>query len=902
MDTPFYTLSVADTVARLETDPTSGLTSAEAHARLAQYGPNELEHAQKTPLWRSFLEQFTDFMIWVLLGAVGISLFEGQYVEGGAIVAILLINAVLGVFQEYRAGQALEALKEMSAPSALAVRDGELVTLDARELVPGDIVSIETGNKIPADGRLIETAALRCEEAALTGESKPARKDAEALPALDSPLGDRTDMVFAGTSVSVGRGLYAVTETGTHTEMGTIARLMEEAEEGSTPLQIELNRVGKRIALLVLAVCAIVFIVDMVQGIDFSESLLVAISLAVAAIPEGLPAIVTIALALGVKRMAEQHAIVKKLPAVETLGSTSFICSDKTGTLTQNVMTVRDALVGLTPVVIRPDEGLTFQQGPANPDDEALLFDIALSTNDARYNAEHVLIGDPTETALVVAAHARHADAIARVRIGEIPFSSDRKRMATIHEDEHGKREVYVKGGVDVILSLCDRARINGEIVELTPALIDTIMAFNEGFAAQGNRTLAFAYRPFASDEELEGDHIERGLIFVGIMAMLDPPRPEVVASVREAYEAGIDIAMITGDHALTARAIATEIGLPTDTPVITGPELENMTDEELFEIVNDTHIYARVNPEHKIRIVSALKRHGHIVAMTGDGVNDAPALKAADIGVAMGLVGTDVSREAADMVLSDDNFATIVKAVEQGRIVFDNLRKSILFLLSCNMSEVLIVFLTALFPLARLFPESDAAGLVGPALLPVQLLLINLVTDSMPALALGVDPGSKRVMQRKPRNPDESILSARSLSRIVVQGALITLGALTAYYGSAWGWFGETDPHHTQTMLLTAIVLMQLMHAFTFRSSTRSIFSAETFKNKWLNAAFVGSLLVHIGIIYLPFMQRIFRTAPLDFVDWFQVLLAVLVPLVLIDIHKLLTREKKEGKNKHER
>ncbi|MCL2819108.1 MAG: HAD-IC family P-type ATPase, partial [Actinomycetia bacterium] len=522
MTTPYYTLSADEVIRELDTDPVAGLSSQEAAARLATYGPNELEPPQRTPLWRIFLEQFNDFMIWVLLAAVAISIFEGQYIESIAIVCILLINAILGVYQEYRAEQALEALKEMSAPTALVFRDGELIEIQARELVVGDIVSLESGNKIPADGRLIEANALRCEEAALTGESKPARKDADASVAPESPLGDRTDMVFAGTAVSVGRGRYVVTGTATLTEMGNIARLMEEAEEGSTPLQVELTRVGKRIALLVLAVCAIVFIVDMVQGIDFSESLLVAISLAVAAIPEGLPAIVTIALALGVRRMADQNAIVKKLPAVETLGSTSFICSDKTGTLTQNVMTVRDVLVGLTPASLDPESGVQLSDGSINADDEALLFDIALSTNDARYNAEHVLIGDPTETALVVAAHARDSEAIARDRISEVPFDSDRKRMSTIHENTQGKREVFTKGGVDVVLSLCDQARIDGQIVEMTPELIDRIMKLNEQLAARGNRTLAFAYRPFDADEELEGEHIERGLIYVGIMAMLD--------------------------------------------------------------------------------------------------------------------------------------------------------------------------------------------------------------------------------------------------------------------------------------------------------------------------------------------------------------------------------------------
>jgi len=892
MQTPYYMIGADEAVARLKTDSMRGLSHSEVTSRRAQYGSNELEPPKITPLWRTFLEQFNDFMIWILMGAVVISLYEGQIPEGVAIIVVLFINAMLGTIQEYRAEQALEALKEMSAPTALVVREGDTISVPAKELVPGDIVLLESGNTVPADGRLLEVGALRVEEAALTGESKPSRKGIDLAPEVDCPLGDRTNMVFSGTSVSVGRGRFAVTATGASTEMGNIARLIADAEESRTPLQVELTKVSKRITLMVLLVAVMVLGVDLFQGNPISVSLLVAISLAVAAIPEGLPAVVTITLSLGVKKMALQNAIVKKLHAVETLGSTSFICSDKTGTLTQNVMTVREILVGTAEAIVDPKQGVVIVD-EINRGDEERLFDIALSANDAGYDANNELIGDPTETALVAAAHIRLSEATPRTRIGEVPFSSDRKRMSTIHEGSDGTREVYTKGGIDVVLSLCDRALIDGSIVELTDQIKDRIFTANERFAASGNRTLAFAYRVLSADEALEGDHLEQGLIYVGIMAMLDPPRPEVVASIAECHSAGIAVAMITGDHALTAAAIAAEVGLPTDTPVLTGPDLERMTDDELYEVVQQTHIYARVNPEHKIRIVSALKRHGHIVAMTGDGVNDAPALKAADIGVAMGVVGTDVSREAADMILADDNFATIVHAVEQGRVVFDNLRKSILFLLSCNMSLVLIVFVIALFPAAALLPGDTGAVLIGPALLALQLLWINLVTDSLPALALGVDPGSDRVMTRKPRDPKESILSARAMRQVLVQGVIIATCALVMYYGSILGWFGSFDPSHAQTMLLTVAVLAQLLHAFSFRSATQSIFSRETFKNKWLIMATAGAFVLHLGIIYLPFFQNIFHTVALNATDWIEVVLAALIPLALIDGYKLLTREK---------
>jgi Ca2+-transporting ATPase len=893
MQTPYYTLTADETIKALKTDPVQGLAKDEAASRLKQYGLNELTPPKVTPLWKTFLMQFNDFLIWILLGAVAISFYEGQVVEAIAIIGVLLINAILGTFQEYRAGQALEALKEMSAPNAMVIRGSELLSVPAKELVPGDIVSLESGNRIPADGRLIETNALRNEEAALTGESLPSRKEAGTVSEVDSPLGDRQNMVFAGTDVAVGRGLFVVTETGTGTEMGNIARLIASAEEEQTPLQIELARVGTRIALLILVATTIVLGVDLFQGNPFSESLLVAISLAVAAIPEGLPAVVTIALSLGVKRMAERNAIVKKLHAVETLGSTTFICSDKTGTLTQNIMTVRELLIGLTPASVGIDGRPASTEGSINIADEDRLFDIALSANDARYDADNVLIGDPTETALVAVAHLRYDGQIARPRIGEIPFNSDRKRMTTIHADLDGSREVYTKGGVDVVLALCDRACINGEIVPMTDSITAQIMEAYEQFASHGYRALAFAYRPLGADEALEGDHIEQTLIYVGVMAMLDPPRPEVIESIAECHRAGIEVAMITGDHALTAKAIAAEVGLPVDTPVVTGPELERMSDEELFEIVSHTYIYARVNPEHKIRIVNALKRHGNIVAMTGDGVNDAPALKSADIGVAMGVVGTDVSREAADMVLADDNFSTIVAAVEEGRIVFDNLRKSILFLLSNNTGAVLTVFFATLFPLAKLVTPEAAQFLSGPALTALQLLWINLVTDSLPALALGIDPGSTDVMDRKPRDAKESILSPQALRSVALQGSFIALGALMIYYGSAFGWFGNIAPSKLQTMLLTSVVFARLIHSFNFRSDKKSVFSVETLKNRWLLFAVLGSILLQVILVYTPPLQAIFRTVSLSPIDWAVVALGAALPLVLNDIIKMMRRKR---------
>ena len=892
-DSP-HTLTADAVLEALQTDTATGLTADEAARRLSDFGPNRLNEKPPTPKWRIFIAQFQDFMIYVLLAAVAISAFEGQVIEASAILAILLLNGVLGFVQEYRAEAALEALKQLSAPTATVIRDSVERDIPAEELVPGDIVLLEAGDKVPSDGRLVEVAALRVVEAALTGESSPSRKETAAVAGEDAPLGDRRDMVFAGTAVAVGRGTFVVTGTGQQTEMGKIADLLAETEEEQTPLQKELAVVGKRIAYLVLAIAAIVFIEEawvewrqiggpLLQDLanpafrtGLTGGLLVAVSLAVAAIPEGLPAIVTVSLSLGVRRMAERHAIVRKLHAVETLGSTTFICSDKTGTLTKNEMSVRRVLVGADAAIVTGDAGLEPVGCTPDAADLALLLEIAAANNDAHITADGVLVGDPTETALLVAAEQLAPGHLKPRRVAEVPFDSERKRMTTLH-DIDDNRIAYTKGGADVVLALCTQARIHGKVVELDDELRAAIVAANADFAACGHRTLAFALRELGPAHDMDAEptpDIERELTYVGILGMVDPPRDEVRAAIAECHRAGIHVAMVTGDHALTARAIAADIGLLDTDRVVDGPELEAMSDEELTAQAGDIRVYARVNPEHKLRIVDALKARGEIVAMTGDGVNDAPALKRADIGVAMGRIGTDVAREAADMVLSDDNFATIVHAVEQGRTVFDNLRKVILFLLACNMSEVLVVFVTAMFS-----PEA--------ALLPLQLLWINLVTDGLPALALGVDPGDPDVMDREPRDSKESILNPRTQLGIVWQGAVMTAACLLLYYVVAPmlpGMNGNVD----RTMLFTALVLTQLLHAFDFRSPHRSVWHPRSLRNKWLVLGLLGSMALQCVVIYLPAAQAIFKTAPLSPIHWLGVIGASLIAIVIMDASKI--------------
>ena len=890
-----HTLPASSVAAALGVSPDAGLSADEVAARQDRTGPNRLHEERLTPAWLIFARQFQDFMIYVLLAAVTIAALQGDVVEAIAILAILLLNGVLGFVQESRAQSALASLNQLSAPVATVVRDSTEGDIPAEQLVPGDIVLLEAGDSIPADGRLLEAAALRVIESALTGESEASSKDADAIAPADAPLGEQGGMVFAGTAVAVGRGRFVVTATGQATQVGRIADLLAQTPDKQTPLQRELDRVGRRIALIVLAIAAIIFAEEALVALRtlhepsisaaFADSafrsataagLLVAVSLAVAAIPEGLPAIVTVALSLGVRRMAERNAIVRRLHAVETLGSTTFICTDKTGTLTRNEMEVQRVLVGLDAAGVSPNGAIEPDSVAPHPADLALLMTMAAANNDARLGADGELLGDPTETALLAAAEVLAPGHPQPPRVDELPFDSHRKRMTTVHEAD-GARVSFTKGGADVVVPLCTRALLRGQEVVLDETLRGRINAMNSEFAEAGYRTLAFAQRRLDSPAGAL-DTAESDLTYVGILGLVDPPRAEVPAAIAECRRAGIHVAMITGDHVLTARAIAQDVGLLGESAgvgAISGRELEAMTDEDLAGTVCATRVFARVNPEHKLRIVAALQRQGEVVAMTGDGVNDAPALKSADIGVAMGQVGTDVARDASDLVLADDNFATIVHAIELGRVVYDNLRKAILFLLSCNMSEVLVVFVTAL---------------ISPAttLLPLQLLWINLITDGLPALALGVDPSEPKVMDRPPRDARESILSAGAQLQIAWQGAVMTVTALGLYYGIA-PLIAGTTASQARTMLFSTLVLTQLLHAFDFRSTSSTVWSLRSLENRWLVFSLGGSMALQAAIIYLPALSGIFRTAPLSAMQWIAVLGVGVVVVVVMDAAKML-------------
>ena len=904
----YHTLTVAEVVSALETDPSTGLTADEAARRLAEHGANVLGENDRNPAWKLLLRQFEDFMIWVLMAAAFLAGLQGEWVDTIAIATILILNAALGFAQEYRAEQALSALKELAAPTARVIRGGSETSMPASELVVGDIVLLEAGDQIPADGRLEQAAALRVMESALTGESEPVHKSTAPVADPNASLGDRVGMVFAGTAVAVGRGRAIITATGRDTQVGKIADLLAQQEDEATPLQRELQRVGKRIALIVLAIAAIIFaeqfatvfigtgdsfaqaLTDPAIRAGFAGSLLLAVSLAVAAIPEGLPAVVTIALSLGVRRMAERNAIVRRLTAVETLGSTTFICSDKTGTLTRNEMTVRRAVVGFDRIAIEADWGIEPEDKSPDAADLAMLLEMAAANNDARPKSGGGFIGDPTETALLEVASRLAPGHLRPRRVAEVPFDSERKRMTTIHNRE-GTRIAFVKGGADVVIALCTHARIHGEVIELDDTGRDTLRATNDALASGGYRTLAFATRVLGDSDTAEDESIERDLTYVGILGLVDPPREEVADALAECRRAGIKVAMVTGDHALTARAIAIQIGLLAEdapaTSVITGTELAGMTDEELCARAEDVRVYARVNPEDKIRIVSALKNDGETVAMTGDGVNDAPALKRADIGIAMGNIGTDVAREAADMVLADDNFATIVEAVGEGRTVFDNLQKVILFLLSCNMSEVLVVFSTAIF--VAFFPEHGVL-----ALLPLQLLWINLVTDGPPALALGVDPADPYVMDRTPRDSKEPILSGPRMTEVIWQGIVMTVAALGATFVAA-PLLGSGDAAEN-TMLFTILVFSQKLHAFNYRSSRGSVFSRQSLKNHWLLLAFVATVALQVSVVHWAPMQSLFKTTALNAGEWLLVIGASLLSLFLMDIIKLTVERRSEA------
>ena len=881
---PWHSLPVDDVVSRLRTDPGGGLDPGEAARRLASAGPNVIALEKRRPAVVRFVLQFNDFMIYVLLAAVVISAaFLREYVDAIVILVIVLVNAVLGFVQEERAEHALQKLREMGAPTVQVVRGGVEREVPTRELVPGDAIILETGDVVPADARVVESINLQANESSITGESEGIAKDPRALVDTGASIGDRRTMVFSGTHVEYGRGRAVVVETGPRTQLGEIAGMLQESRPESTPLQAELRDVGRRIVYICLATVLVVFIVGIVRGNPTATMFLLAVSLAVAAIPEGLPAVVTITLARGTRVMASHNAIIRNLPAVETLGSADYICSDKTGTLTLNRMKVTDVLFADTHHVLVGDvlrSGDSWRRDAYEQMERA-----AALCNDARRGPEGY-IGDPTETALLEAAESgglKKTD-LERVmpRVGEVPFDSDRKLMTTFHRSGDGYL-AFTKGAAEELLARCDRAFLDAGEVELTDPVKAGVLALTVELGSQALRTLAVAYRRLDSlpdQGQLHG--AERGLVFLGAFAMKDPPRPEAFEALEECRGAHIQVAMITGDHKATAASVARELGmLNPGRRLVEGSQLEEMGPEELESQVEDIGVYARVSPRHKVKIVEALKSRGHVVAMTGDGVNDAPALKRADIGVAMGVTGTDVSKEASDMVLADDNFATIVYAVRQGRIIFGNLKKAIYFLLSCNISEVLIIFLAMV-------------GGLPIVLAAAQILWLNLVTDGLPALALGVDPPESDVMERPPRDVSENILAPPKLANLLIMGLVITAGGLASFL-IAYYWLGYSGPEGSpgldmaRTVLFTTMVLTQALHSFNLRSETRSFFKETPFRNKWLVGSFFASGLLQLGVLYLPFMHKAFGTVNPTWQAWAVILACSITPVLLIDRAKVL-------------
>ncbi len=901
---PPYRRAATEVVADLGGDPERGLTAAEARARLARHGRNALPVAPPVPAWRRLLGQFTDVLTILLLVAAAVS-FAAWAIEGGApvpyealtILAIVALNGVLGYVQERRAEQALAALEAMSAPAARVLRDGEACTIPAAELVPGDLLLLEEGDTVPADARVLESIALRAAESALTGESAPVSKDTAPLDG-EKGIADRRNVLFGGTAIASGRGRAIVTATGPATELGRIAGSLRAAEEVATPLQKELDRVGRLLGLAVIAIAiaigATILLVEAPRALaDLVDVLLLAVSLAVAAVPEGLTAITTVVLSLGTQRMARRNVIVRRLSSVETLGSTTTICSDKTGTLTRNEMTVQAVVtasgrVDLTGIGWDPAGEARADGAPVS--DPALLEEVkaALAAGELANNAALVrregrwtIQGDPTEGALVVAArkvgHAAGALRARFPRIGEVPFSSERKLMSTVHEDaqDAGARVMFAKGAPDVLLARCTAERAGGETRPLTPARRAAIAAAIDALGASALRTLGVACRAVRREAMpgAPGEQDEQALVFLGVVGMIDPPRPEARASVARARAAGVRPILITGDHPLTAGAIAAELGIAErGAAVVVGTDLEAMDDERLRETVREVSVYARVAPEHKLRIIRALHADGEIAAMTGDGVNDAPALKAADIGVAMGITGTDVAKGAADMVLADDDFASIVAAVEEGRSIFANIQRFLRYLLSSNIGEVLVMFLGVVLSGAiGLVPEEGSAVVVP--LLATQILWINLLTDAGPALALGVEPADPEVMRRPPRDPRSAVVTPRMWIDIAVVGAIMAAGTLAVMDWALPGGLvtgpgvGRGLPR-ARTLAFTTLVLYQLFNALNARSEDRSAFH-RPFANRWLGRALLLSLGLQIAVVHAPSLQRAFGTVPLSWADW---------------------------------
>ncbi len=885
----YYDRTVKSVLKDLETKE-KGLSEKEAKKRLEKYGKNKLEEKEKISPVEILLQQFKSPLIWVLIAAMIISIIVvfiehgtkvgfGNFTEAIVILVILILNAIFGFVQEYKAEKAIEKLRELSSPKCKVIRDGETKEMDAEKLVPGDIIKIETGDRIPADSRIIEESELETQEAALTGESTPVSKTSEKIDS-DKGVGDRINCVFAGTVVTKGKGKAVVIQTGMDTETGQIAEMISTSKKSKTPLQNKLAKLGKLLTILVIVISVLVFAIGLLRGyltgdIDFElvrEMLISAIALAVAAIPEGLPAVVTITLALGVRKMVQKNALIRRLPSVETLGATTMICTDKTGTLTHNEMTVKKLFVNEDEIEVE-GTGYEAKGGFSKKKNIEKLLEIGALCNNSELKKEKKkwkIIGDPTEGALIVSAKKADID-IDKLgkkykREDEMGFTSERKRMTTIHKNDDGKGKIaYMKGAPDVVIDLCSKVLINGKEKKLTKKMKKEIIKQNEEFADDALRVLSFAYKKLG--KKYSKKKLEKSFVFVGLQAMIDPPRKEVKDSIKECKEAGIGVIIVTGDHKNTAVAIGKQLGI--EGKAVEGKDLEKMSKKKLKKEISDIAVFARVDPKHKVKILEALKAKRHIVGMTGDGVNDAPALKKADIGVAMGITGTDVSKEASDMVLTDDNFKSIVNAIEEGRRIFDNIRKFVMYLLSSNVGEVMVVFFGIM--------------LGNLPLLALQILWINIATDGLPALALSVEPAEKDIMKRKPKKKQERILTKKRFYVLFGVGVIMMLGTLGVFK-----FYPSESIVHARTMAFTTLVMFQLFNVLNLQSESKSVIKTF-YKNLWLLGAIASSVVLHLIILYVPFFNEIFETMPLSLFDWIWVICVAASVLVAGEIFKLI-------------
>ena len=862
-----------DILQKFNVDLNTGLSELEAKKRLEEHGENKLNSQKKKSIFQLFLSQINDVMIYILLGAAILSAFMKEYSDAVIILIVILINALIGVIQESKAEKSLEALKKLSTPKAIVKREGNIKEIPSEEVVVGDIVILAAGRYIPADLRLIESSNLKIDESAFTGESVPAEKNSNVLNSTENiPIGDQLNMAFMSTLVTYGRGIGVVINTGMSTEIGKIADLLNKEDDNTTPLQKRLASLGKTLGFGAVGICILIFIISMFQGRDWFEMLLTAISLAVAAIPEGLPAIVAIVLAIGVQRMIKQNSIIKKLPAVETLGSVNIICSDKTGTLTLNVMTIKKCCIN--------NKILSIDDCNLANHDTKLLFEGMILCNDAT-SKNGSKTGDPTEIALLDAGikfdlYKEDLNSL-HERVNEVPFDSDRKLMTTVNKYET-QFKVFTKGAIDNLLKLSNKILLNGEIIDFTQDKKDEILKFSNLMSDGALRVLGLGYKDI-ENESISLNSLEKNLVFVGLMGMIDPPRQEVKPSIALCKQAGITPIMITGDHKNTAFAIASELGIAGNlNECMIGSEIDTYSDEDFNKIVNNYKIFARVSPENKVKIVKAFKSHGNIVSMTGDGVNDAPSLKAADIGVAMGITGTDVAKGAADMILTDDNFTTIVSAVEEGRNIYNNIRKSIMFLLACNLGEIVALFIAILFNL-------------NPPLLPIHILWVNLITDSFPALSLGVDPHDSSVMEDPPRDPKESLFANHMGLFLALNGVLIGTVTLIAFK------IGERlymdSLVHAQTLAFVVLSFSQLFFSLSMRSKEKLLLRIGLFTNKSLLASILLGILIQFFIIIVPFFAQLFNVFTLNVRDWILVTLISLIPFIVNELFKLIKYHK---------